>query len=488
MHHIAELILHFCIAKALTVFVSLNYQSNYNTIQHDMFSTHRLVSVLFVFLLLARILYAQPSLLQSGPMLGYSDMREVLLWVQTKAPAKVHFKYWDKTNPKQVFETDVVQTLKDKAFTAALIADKVLPGRKYQYELYINGKKVERPYPLEFQTQVLWKYRTDPPDFTVAAGSCTYINEAEFDRPGKPYGQAYEIFKAIADKRPDVMLWLGDNTYFRESDWNTRTGMLHRYTHTRSLPEMQPLLASTHHYAIWDDHDFGPNDCDGSFWNKEHALEAFKLFWGNPSYGVSTLRGITTQFSWGDVDFFLLDNRYYRTPKDRKTGTKTILGQEQFEWLINALVASHATFKIIVIGGQVLNPAVVYETYANYAEERQRLIDAITKEGISGVMFLTGDRHITELSMLPREGTYPLYDLTCSPLTSGIFSGARTEANSLRVAGTLVETQNFALLKFSGKREERMLTISIHDKDGQELWTRSIKASELRVPAKQSGE
>lgn len=453
-----------------------------------MSSTRRLILGLLVLLSSARLIYAQSSLLQSGPMLGYSDVREVLLWAQTKAPAKVQFKYWDKANPKQVFETDIAQTVKDKAFTAALIADKVLPGRKYQYALYINGRKVDRPYPLEFQTQVLWKYRTDPPDFTIAAGSCVYVNEAEFDRPGKPYGQAYEIFKAIHDKRPDAMIWLGDNIYLREGDWNTRTGIFHRHTHTRSLPEMQPLLASTHHYAIWDDHDFGPNDCDGSFWNKECSLEAFKLFWGNPSYGVGALRGITTQFSWGDADFFLLDDRYYRIPKERKSAPTTILGKEQFDWLINALVASRAAFKIIVIGGQVLNPAAVYETYANYAEERQRLIETIAQEGISGVIFLTGDRHITELTMLPREGTYPLYDLTCSPLTSGVFSGAREEANVLRVEGTLVEQQNFALLKFSGKREERALTLSIHDKDGKELWTRTIKASDLRAPAQQPKE
>jgi hypothetical protein len=38
-----------------------------------------------LFFLVASALHAQSSLLQSGPMLGYSEMREVLLWVQTKA-------------------------------------------------------------------------------------------------------------------------------------------------------------------------------------------------------------------------------------------------------------------------------------------------------------------------------------------------------------------------------------------------------------------
>ncbi|MDW8465958.1 MAG: hypothetical protein RML35_07215 [Chloroherpetonaceae bacterium] len=116
------------------------------------------VLLLLIYILLAGAAFPQASLLQSGPMLGYSDMREVLLWVQTKSPARVQFKYWDKNNPKQVFETDVVETTKERAYTASLIADKVLPGRRYQYELYINGQKVVRPYPMEFQTQVLWQY------------------------------------------------------------------------------------------------------------------------------------------------------------------------------------------------------------------------------------------------------------------------------------------------------------------------------------------
>ena len=48
---------------------------------------------------------------------------------------------------------------------------------------------------------------------------------------------------------------------------------------------MQPLLARTHNYAIWDDHDFGPNDSDRSSAIKAITLEAFKDSWPNPSYG-----------------------------------------------------------------------------------------------------------------------------------------------------------------------------------------------------------
>ncbi|NTW49761.1 MAG: alkaline phosphatase family protein [Chlorobiales bacterium] len=424
---------------------------------------------------------AQPSFLQSGPMVCYSEMREVALWVQTNAPASVKFVYWDKEKPDRKFSTHEAATLAGQAYTCKLIADSVAPGKQYKYALYINGIKVERPYPLEFQAQALWQWRSEPPGFTVVLGSCAYINEAQYDRPGKPYGDGYPIFRSIHQLRPDIMLWLGDNTYLREADWNTRTGILHRYTHTRSLPELQPLLGSTHHYAIWDDHDFGPNDSDSGFLNKDATLDAFKFFWGNPSCGVNGQSGITTRFCWADVEFFLLDNRFFRTPNNRQTGEKTVLGKAQFEWLIDALSSSTATFKIVAIGGQVLNPVATHETYANVAaEEREKLISEITANKIKGVFFVTGDRHHTELTKLERTNTYPLYDLTVSPLTSGPHVQAKEENNTLRVPNTLVMERNFATITFSGPYNDRKMTITVYNTDGKNLWTREISLKELR--------
>ena len=71
----------------------------------------------------------------------------------------------------------------------------------------------------------MWQYRFDPPAFTLAVGSCVFINEPQYDRPGRPYGGNYEIFESLADSKPDAMLWLGDNAYFREVDFYSLSGM-----------------------------------------------------------------------------------------------------------------------------------------------------------------------------------------------------------------------------------------------------------------------
>lgn len=440
----------------------------------------------FLFLLLCLSLtglQAQQELLQSGPMLGYVEMREALVWVQTTqaASVKVGYKAVDesgKASGKEQF-TASQKTDKNQAFTAKLIADQVEPGQTYEYTLYINEQAVSRPYPTRFTTQSIWRWRTDPPPFTVALGSCFYVNEAVYDRPGKGYGDEYEIVSSIHAKQPDLMVWLGDNIYLREPDWYSRTGYFKRYTHTRSLPELQPLLASTPQYAIWDDHDYGPNNADRGWVHKELAAEAFNLFWGNPTSGLSGQagndRGISSMFRYNDVDFFLLDDRSFRSPEQQqKPQGKTILGQEQLEWLIDNLIFSDASYKIVCVGSQVLNTFAGFENYINVApEERQYLLDRINEEGISNVIFLTGDRHHTELSEVTLPNGKKVYDLTVSSLTSGTGT-SRSEVNTNRVDGTLLVQRNFGLLEFSGPQKERKMLIRICDKDGKVAWERQL--------------
>ena len=442
----------------------------------------------------AFILLAVPSLagaqarpavtLQSGPMVGASAMREVKLWAQTTGAARVRAVYWDSAAPSVRRSTAEVMTRRDSAYVAHLVADQVEPGKTYGYEVQVDGRTIRRAYPTKFRTPPLWQYRTDPPTFTILLGSCFYVPEPGTDRPGSNYGDSTGIVTAMAGKRAEVMLWLGDNTYLREVDWGSWTGILRRWTHTRSLPALQPLLAASANYGIWDDHEFGPNDADRGLWNKDQTRAAFELFFRNPSTGVpSAPEGITSQFAWGDVEVFMLDDRWFRAPDRRKTGDRPYLGEAQLQWLIDALSTSRATFRVVAFGGQVANPAAVFENYATYPAERQKLLEALAAEKIPGVMFLSVDRHHTELTRLDRAGTYPLYDLTISPLSAGVSAPPADEQNTGRVEGTLVNALNFGSLTFSGPRTARVLTMKVFDSSGKELWSRAVTAQDLGWPA-----
>ncbi len=428
----------------------------------------------------------EPAILRAGPMLGPATMREATVWVMTDRPGAVTVDYRPLSQDTAVAFSPAtpgrITALAGADGIASIVIPDLEPGTRYGYELEVDGRDVERPYPLEFRTQRLWQYRTDPPAFTMAIGSCAFVNEPPYDRAGDPYGGEYGIFRSIVALGPDAMLWLGDNTYLREVDFDSPEGIEHRYEHTRSLPELQQLLSVAPHYATWDDHDYGPNDSDRSYVLKSASLNTFRRYWPNATAGLPGVPGVFTQFRFADVEFFLLDDRYHRTPNFAPADSaRTVLGPAQRQWLIDALTASRAPFKVVAVGGQFLNPIAVFETFSNVApEERQSILDEIARRRIQGVVFLSGDRHHTELIRLERPGHYPLLEFTSSPLTAGPARQPRDAENPSRVPGTLVTQRNFGTLTFDGPRTARVLTMRTFDVDGSMLWEQSVTASELR--------
>jgi len=460
----------------------------------------RFVAILFALLLVIGPSHAQhstapqvknkiaaDSLLQAGPMVGYGTHREVQLWVQVTRPADVQIRYWSTKTPDSpavipdpdTGATPVQQATAAEDHIARFTISDLEPGNTYTYRLFINGKHVARPYPLRFQTQSLWQWRTEPPKITMALGSCAYINEPVYDRPGEPYGGDYSIFQSIAAKNPDLMLWMGDNVYYREVDWATPQTMARRYADTRRTPALQSLLGHTHHYATWDDHDYGPNNSDRSYRQKGASLRIFKRYWANPNYGRPDVPGVFGKFEWGDVDVFLLDDRYHRSPTSApRAKKKTMWGEEQRRWLIDALTTSEAPFKLVVNGGQVITEQAQYETMARFPHEQSLLLEALQERKIEGVVFLSGDRHITELLRRHPKGFYPIYEFTNSPLTAGAGTDPGTPN---RVDGTLVEERNFGTLTVTGPRKDRELILRTFDVEGKLLWKRTIQAQDLTV-------
>lgn len=439
-----------------------------------------LLCFLLFFVLSEQVISAS---LRSGPMLGYSEMTETVIWLQTRNAAKVFLKYWKAGEPKTVKNTKVIQTSEENDHIARFVISGLDFGTHYEYEVYLDNQKLKFNYPLQFETQKHWRWRTDPPEFKFAFGSCAYINDPPFDRPGSPYGSGFQIFDRIADQKPNFMLWLGDNIYYREPDWLTESAMRYRFAQNRALPELQRLLAATHHYAIWDDHDYGPNDSDRTFRGKEWALRVFQDYWANISYGTPETKGIFGRFEWGDVEFFMLDDRYYRTPEKYSEADRQMFGEEQMRWLRESLLNSQAVFKVIVNGNQMLNPQSPFESWSKFPEEQQRFFEFLKKSKIEGVVFLSGDRHFSELLKRTDITDYPLYDFTASPLSAGNARPSKPEEeNPHRVSGTLVTgVKNFGLIEVSGKRNDRKLTLKIVDINGEIRWNYEISEKELKV-------
>ncbi|MFM7770106.1 MAG: alkaline phosphatase D family protein, partial [Bacteroidota bacterium] len=223
-------------------------------------------------------------------------------------------------------------------------------------------------------------------------------------------------------------------------------------------------------YAVWDDHDFGPNDSHGGFQFKNESQKVFRTMW--PNQGYANFNGMNFgKIELNDIEIYFLDNRFNRTsPKLGKSAQ--MLGADQLEWLFNNLVTSKASFKLIVVGSQILNSEAVFETFANYSEERMYVINKLQELNIKNVIFLSGDRHFSECSEINSNSSNRLVDITSSPLTSKPYTNV-SEKNLNRVEGSLIQEQNFATFQFSGEDKKRKVLVSFKNSTGTTLWSKS---------------
>lgn len=431
---------------------------------------------------------AQASELKAGPMVGATAMRQAKIWMQATGQGTAQIEYWDIATPERVRKSATVPLTPDNDFVGQFLVGLLEPGRSYGYRVLINGKVQKVPQTLAFKSQALWQWRTDALDWRMAFSSCGFVNEPAYDRLGRPYGgppEAKRIYDTMVSAQPDLTLWGGDYLYFREADEDSELGLRYRWMYDRGTPEQQGILRTGSHIAIWDDHEFGPNDSNMSYGLKGEALRLFKLYWPNSSFGLPETPGTFGVHRFNDVDFFLLDNRSHRDHDDLKQKNKTMLGATQLRWLKNALLASVAPIKILVSGSQVTNEINRSEGWDKFPEEREAFLKFLTDHRINGVMILSGDRHFTNLLRTERPGTYALHELTCSPLLSGPSSTTTREHESKNpaiVPGTFVNQRNFCTLDFKGPRTDRRIVIRSVATDGQQLWERELKLSEMQTP------
>lgn len=423
--------------------------------------------------------------LLAGPMLGYVEHREALIWILvTDKVREVAIRYYPQGRPEQARIQRHVVTAEGPYRPVKLVLPFLQMGTTYFYEVLLDNQLQTFRYPLLFQTKHIWEFRTEPPAFSFLTGSCMYINDPESDRPGKPYGRDVRILDSMARQGAQLMLWLGDNIYLREGDWTSRSGFVYRYMHTRKTPALQALLAAQPNLYIWDDHDFGPNDANGSFVLKETAFSVFRDFTGNPTYGEANNPGIYTCYVFSDCEFFLLDGRYHRSAEDidSMAADKHYLGPQQMQWLKNGLLYSKASFKFIVSGTQVLDPFNRFESVRHYKREWNELLDFIVRYRIKGVIFLSGDRHYSDIIRWTPTGGYPLYDITSSALTSGSSQSAKSRPDSehpYRVVPEGVVDQNYVKITVSGPRKDRIATVECKTVDGRLAWSYQIRQTDL---------
>ena len=266
---------------------------------------------------------------------------------------------------------------------------------------------------------------------TIAFGSCN-----REDRP-------QPLWRVIARQKPDVFVWLGDDIY---GDTDDMSVMRAKYEKQLANPLYRAFRTEVPIIGTWDDHDYGLNNGGREYHARAASQQAHLDFLGEPAHSPRRQQeGLYASYLYGtpgrQVKVILLDTRYHRDPIG---SNGTVLGDRQWKWLEEELRESTAQIHLIGSSIQVIPEQHRFEKWANFPRERKRLLDVIARTRAPGVIFLSGDRHIAELSVLrdsPVE--YPVYDVTSSGLTHT--SSLRKEANRHRV-GRQVFDLNYGLV------------------------------------------
>ncbi len=442
-------------------------------------------------LLVCPVMAQAPAQLLSGPMVGHTTSSAASIWVETDRPAEVRVHYWVESGPTPVVRGSASVRTDEASPHVGVVRLEGLPARGLvHYELEVDGRLIRPETPQSFLMM--------PPDestasFKVAFTSC--MNPIRV--PIQP------IWTQVALYRPDILLLIGDNNYMPmqpgayEAPEETVAFMMARYHRfLRDMPGLRSLLSSTPTYAIWDDHDFGPNNSDRTFRWRDLTLELFKKYWPNPAAGTEETPGVFHSFRVADVEFFMLDDRYHRDPNEA-ADRATMLGAGQLAWLKEGLKASTATFKVVVNGHTTtIDRHDRGEYWANFREEYEEFFDWMFSEGIEGVFFLSGDWHVGSLSRIEfsREG-YPLVELISS--NAGVHSveaddhqyryNRQNTGHNRRFDGPIINDildYNFGLLEFTGGAENRMVTLKLVDHRGEVRASYQLTPSDLSIPAR----
>jgi alkaline phosphatase D len=249
--------------------------------------------------------------------------------------------------------------------------------------------------------------------------------------------------------------------------------------------------------ATWDDHDFGVNDGGDNYPQKDESQKVFVDFWGDPKDSPRRTRpGVYDAKIFGPdgkrVQVILLDTRYFRSPLKLCTScnasqgryeadndpAKTMLGAAQWKWFEEQLRLP-AEVRIIVSSVQVVPEDHGWEKWMNFPRERQRLFDLLRATRARGVLFISGDRHLAELSMMDAGLGYPIYDLTSSGLNQASQVWRKYENNSHRV-GTMNWGNNFGMIRIDWSKPDPVIALQIYDEDGDINIQRKIRLSTLQ--------
>jgi alkaline phosphatase D len=308
--------------------------------------------------------------------------------------------------------------------------------------------------------------------------------------------RAQPIWDAIHDARCDAFVLCGDNIYADTADPAVFRA---KYAMLAAMPGFAKLRQTTPLFATWDDHDYGLNDGGAGFPGAKAAQHAFCDFFQVPA--DSPLRrspGVYDCVTFGPADkrvqLILLDTRSFRSPLKKDPANPkvnipntdagaTILGEEQWAWLERRL-REPAAIRAVVSSISFISTEHGSEKWANFPHERARFLELLHRTQAKGVVVISGDRHLAELSLLkPADGApYPLYDMTTSGLNQPVEKESEYRSanppkgppNRYRIHARPYTGSNFGLMRITWDDPQPSLGLEIRGLGGEVVFSHDV--------------
>lgn len=403
-----------------------------------------------------------------GPLLGNLTGDRASFWVRTATEGPVEILVRPADDPDAEPISGRATSSGNRDFTAVVTVDGLKPQTSYRYAVGLNGHSHILPV-YQFTTPAA---AGQPSAFRIAfGGGAGYVPENE------------RMWNTIRDTDPDAILLLGDNVYIDDPE----SEVMQRYTYQRrqSRPEWRRLTAACPVYTIWDDHDFSTNDSWGGaqidvpFWKKDYVFEIFRQNWANPGYGGGDDQpGCWYSFQIGDVDFIMLDCRYYRTSPRQEP--RSMLGPVQKQWLKQQLAEATGTFKVICssVPWDFRTKGDSLDTWNGYKQEHEEILSFIDQRKIQGVVLMSADRHRSDAWKLSRPNGYDLYEFNSSRLTNQHVHPTMEKQGAIF---SYNKPQSFGLVSFDTTLNDPQVTYEVVNIDGERPHSITVKRSELQT-------
>lgn len=468
---------------------------------------------------------APPPARLLGPMAAEVGPESAVLWARGDRSGRLHARV-AREDGSEAFETSVPLFATDD-FTGHIELRGLRPATAYRYRLRFVAAEGD---PAAAAPVLKGRFRTAPPEHEAAPVRLAFGGDLAGQNVCRDAREGFPIFRAVARSRPDLFVGLGDMIYADgvctevgaygnpqiPGGFGPATRLEEFWAHwryAREDPAFAALLASTPYVAVWDDHevvnDFGPHDdrrSEPPYQPEEPlmplGLAAFLDYNPIPGRDAASPR-LYRSLRWGrHLELFVLDTRQHRDASarpDAPEAPKSMLGEEQREWLLEALARSDATWKVVVTSVPLSVPTGRPEARDGWANFRQAggyerelvgILARLRDAGVSRTLWLTTDVHFAAVfryAPFPETPGFGLHEVVTGPLQAGVFGNDRFDEtlrgerlfahrpDDFRQVATWEEARRYFSFGLLDVDASGRLAIRILDADGRSLYELALE-------------